>query len=267
MTEILQYVQKEGIFHKLTPLTKIIFVIVVSAVSIISVNIPFLLCVLVVLLVLAYAGHLHREVFQQFVLIAVMSIILIIITVITLPDGPVIGYLIPAGVPLIGGSLPVTIGGIATGVVMTLRFAVLISAIQLFVLSTQPRDLVHTFEKMKVPIDYTLMFVIALRFIPTLQIEGFRIHEAQLARGYNPGRGVGGKIRSLAPVMIPLVSNSLARSNVLGLTIDLRGYRTKKRTPLRERHLKRLDYGIISAMVLCLVIFVWIKLLIPSLAV
>jgi energy-coupling factor transport system permease protein len=259
VAEILQYVQKEGVFHRLTPLTKIILVLAASAISIISTNILFLLCVLLVLLVLAYAGHLHREVLQQFVLIAVMSIILILITIITLPGGETLGYLIPSGVPLIGGSIPVTTGGLVTGVIMTLRFAVLISAIQLFVLSTQPRDLVHTLERMKVPIDYTLMFVIALRFIPTLQIEAIRIHEAQLARGYNPGTGVGGKIRSLAPVMIPLVSNSLARSNVLGLTIDLRGYRTKRRTPLRERHLKKLDYGVIFAVLFCSLVFFYLK--------
>ena len=66
---------------------------------------------------------------------------------------------------------------------------ILICAFQLFVISTQPRDIVHTMERMKIPIDYTLMFLVALRFIPTLQIEGIRIHEAQLARGYNPGRG------------------------------------------------------------------------------
>jgi energy-coupling factor transport system permease protein len=259
LTEILQYVQKEGIFHRLTPLTKIILVVAASAVSILATNILFLLLVLLVILILAYAGRLHREVFQQFVLIAVMSVILILITVVTLPGGDVLGYLVPAGVPFIGGSIPITTGGLVTGVIMTLRFAVLISAIQLFVLSTQPRDLVHTLERMKVPIDYTLMFVIALRFIPTLQIEAVRIHEAQLARGYDPGTGVGGKIRSLAPVMIPLVSNSLARSNVLGLTIDLRGYRTKKRTPLRERHLRRLDYGVIVIVMLCLLTFVYLK--------
>ena len=266
MKEILQYVQKDGVFHRLTPLTKIIFVVVVSIVSLISTNILFLLGVLFLLLILAYAGHLHREVLQQFVLIAVMSVILILITVITLPEGETIGYLIPAVVPLIGGSIPVTIGGLVTGIIMTLRFAVLISAIQLFVLSTQPRDLVHTLERMKVPIDYTLMFVIALRFIPTLQIEGVRIHEAQLARGYNPGSGVGGKIRSLAPVMIPLVSNSLARSNVLGLTIDLRGYRTRKRTPLRERHLKMLDYAVIFVIMLSLLVYIYAKFRLLSLA-
>jgi energy-coupling factor transport system permease protein len=86
------------------------------------------------------------------------------------------------------------------------------------------------------------MFIIALRFIPTLQIEGKRIHEAQLARGYNPGKGLLGKIRSVAPVVIPLVSNALARANVLGLTIDIRGYRTGKRTRLREFPFSGRDY-------------------------
>jgi energy-coupling factor transport system permease protein len=249
MTEILQYVQKDGFFHRLAPLTKILFVIVVGTMSVLSTSIPFLVGVILVLLLISYIAGLYREVLRQFLLIAVMSVILIIITVITLPGGTTLF--------LIGGVIPVTTGGIIIGIIMTLRFAVLITAIQLFVLSTQPRDLVHTLERMKVPVDYTLMFVIALRFIPTLQIEGHRIHEAQLARGYNPGSGVGGKIRSIAPVMIPLVSNSLARSNVLGLTIDLRGYRTKTRTPLRERHLQRLDYGVIVIMAIIASVFTY----------
>jgi energy-coupling factor transport system permease protein len=100
---------------------------------------------------------------------------------------------------------------------------------------------------MKMPIDYILMFVIALRFIPTLQIEGIRIHEAQLARGYNPGTGFIGKIRSVAPIVVPLVSNALMRSNVLGLTIDMRGYRTERRTRVRESTLQRRDYGMLFA--------------------
>jgi energy-coupling factor transport system permease protein len=256
MTEILQYVQKDSFLHRLAPLTKILLVIIVGIMSVVSTSILFLVCVILVLLLISAVAGLHREVLRQFLLIAVMSIILIFITVITLPGGETLF--------VIGGIIPITTGGILIGIIMTLRFAVLITAIQLFVLSTQPRDLVHTLERMKVPVDYTLMFVIALRFIPTLQIEGHRIHEAQLARGYNPGSGIGGKIRSIAPVMIPLVSNSLARSNVLGLTIDLRGYRTKIRTPLRERHLMRLDYAVISILVVIAVAFIYSTLLLPA---
>jgi energy-coupling factor transport system permease protein len=102
---------------------------------------------------------------------------------------------------------------------------------------------------MRMPIDYVLMFIIALRFIPTLQIEGIRIHEAQLARGYNPGPGFMGRIRSVAPIIVPLVSNALLRANVLGLTIDMRGYRTITRTHVREMELVFSDYAVMGSLV------------------
>jgi energy-coupling factor transport system permease protein len=204
-----------------------------------------------VLAMLAFAAYsrLLNESLQQLKLILVMSVIFILITIITMPNGDIIGYVIPQGVPFIGGLIPITTGGITIGLVLTLRFVVLIFAFQLFLISTQPRDLVHTLEKVGLPIDYILMFIIALRFIPTLQIEGQRIHEAQLARGFNPGTGFVGKIRSVAPIAIPLVSNALLRSNVLGLTIDIRGYRTGKKTLVRERVLARRDYAVMGVLV------------------
>jgi energy-coupling factor transport system permease protein len=84
---------------------------------------------------------------------------------------------------------------------------------------------------------------LARRFIPSLQLEAKRIHEAQLARAYNPGKGLTGKIRGLFPISIPLVSNALGKATVLGLTIDLRGYRSGKRTPMRELSPGRADYA------------------------
>jgi energy-coupling factor transport system permease protein len=246
MAEILQYVHKEGFFHRLHPYTKIAFIIVVSLMCIIATDIVFLTVLVAVMLATAYLGSLLKESLQQLKLIIVMSIVFIVITLVTMPNGAILGYIIPKGVPLVGGSVPVTTGALTIGLVLTLRFMVLIFAFQLFLISTQPRDLVHAMEKTGLPIDYILMFIIALRFIPTLQIEGRRIHEAQLARGYNPGTGFLGKIRSVAPIVIPLVSNALLRSNVLGLTIDMRGYRTGNRTRVRERVLHRRDFAFMA---------------------
>ena len=242
MAEILAYVHKAGLFHDLHPFTKIAFILLFAGMAIMSSNILFLLVLVLAVLVIAYLANLGSEVMQQFRLIAIMSIVLIGITIITMPSGDILGYLIPSAIPIIGGNIPITTGAIDFGIVLTLRFMVLICIFQLFVISTQPRDIVHTMERMRIPIDYTLMFLIALRFIPTLQIEGKRIHEAQLARGYNPGSGFIGKIRSVAPIVIPLVSNALARANVLGLTIDIRGYRTQIRTRMREFSFKTRDY-------------------------
>ena len=261
MSEILQYVHKDGFFHRLHPFTKIAFIIVICVMCMISTSIPFLAGLVFAMLVLAYAGDLHREVIQQLKLVILMSIVFIVITVITMPNGAVLGYVIPTGVPVIGGFIAITQGALEIGLVLTLRFMVLIFAFQLFLISTQPRDLVNTLEKMKMPMDYILMFIIALRFIPSLQIEGKRIHEAQLARGYNPGTGLLGTVRSVAPIVVPLVSNALLRSNVLGLTIDMRGYRSGKRTQVRERKLMFADYTVLCVLVIAAAGFVVVTLL------
>jgi energy-coupling factor transport system permease protein len=246
MAEILQYVHKDAFLHRLHPYTKIAFIIIVSIMCLVTTNLVFLTVMVLAILTFAAYSRLLAESLQQLKLIIVMSVIFILITIITMPNGVTLGYIVPQGVPLIGGLIPVTDGGITIGLVLTLRFMVLIFAFQLFLISTQPRDLVHAMEKIGLPIDYILMFIIALRFIPTLQIEGQRIHEAQLARGFNPGTGFIGKIRSVAPIAIPLVSNALLRSNVLGLTIDMRGYRTGKKTHVRERVLVSRDYSVLG---------------------
>jgi energy-coupling factor transport system permease protein len=248
MAEILQYVHKDAFLHRLHPYTKIAFIVVVSIMCLISTDLAFLTLMVLAMLVFAAYSRLLTESLQQLKLILVMSIIFILITIITIPNGATLGYLIPPAVPLVGGLVPITEGGLTIGLVLTLRFMVLIFAFQLFLISTQPRDLVHAMEKTGMPIDYILMFIIALRFIPTLQIEGQRIHEAQLARGYNPGTGFIGKIRSVAPIVIPLVSNALLRSNVLGLTIDMRGYRTGRKTPVRERVFAKRDYAVLAVL-------------------
>jgi energy-coupling factor transport system permease protein len=246
MAEILQYVHKDAFLHRLHPYTKIAFILVVSLIGITATSLVFLTIMVLALLAVAAYSRLLTESLQQLKLILVMSVIFILVTVITMPNGDILGYGIPQGVPVIGGLIPITSGGLEIGLVLTLRFMILIFAFQLFLVSTQPRDLVNAMEKAGLPIDYILMFIIALRFIPTLQIEGLRIHEAQLARGFNPGTGFVGKIRSVAPIAIPLVSNALLRSNVLGLTIDMRGYRTGKKTHVRERVLVSRDYAVLG---------------------
>jgi energy-coupling factor transport system permease protein len=248
MAEILQYIHKDTFLHRLHPFTKIAFILVVSVMCLIATDLRFLILMVFAMMIFAAYGNLLTESLQQLKLIIVMSVIFILITIITMPNGDILGYLIPQGVPVIGSLVPVTSGGLTIGFVLTFRFIILIFAFQLFLISTQPRDLVHTMEKAGLPIDYILMFIIALRFIPTLQIEGQRIHEAQLARGFNPGEGFVGKIRSVAPIAIPLVSNALLRANVLGLTIDMRGYRTGKKTHVRECVFAARDYAVMGVL-------------------
>ena len=91
MAEILQYVHKDGFFHRLHPFSKILFIIVASVICVLATGIPFLILMVAALLLLAYASHLHREVIQQLRLVLVMSVVFVIITVLTMPNGATIG--------------------------------------------------------------------------------------------------------------------------------------------------------------------------------
>jgi energy-coupling factor transport system permease protein len=256
MADILQYKRIDGVFHRMNALTKIIFLLFVIILAVISTDPLVLVGIVVALFLLAIAGKFAIELARQVPMLLFLSAGLILLTVLTMQSGTVVGYLIPSFVPVIGGHIPITTGALNFAIVLSLRFFAMLFAFQLMVISTQPRDLVGALQQIRLPVDYTLMLLIAIRFIPTLQLEGKRIQEAQLARAYNPGEGVIGKVRSLTPIIIPLVSNALGKANVLGLTIDLRGLRTMERTPSLDRPFGTADYVMFAGLAICAIIAV-----------
>ncbi len=124
MAEILQYAHKDAFLHRLHPYTKIAFIIIVSIMCIIATDLVFLTLMVLAMLAVAAYSRLLAELLQQLKLIIVMSAIFILITVITIPNGEILGYIIPQGIPVIGGFIPVTAGGLTIGIVLTLRFMV-----------------------------------------------------------------------------------------------------------------------------------------------
>lgn len=221
MDDIMQYTPGNGFFHRLNAMTKIIFAVGMLIAAVLTANLYILAALVIFIALLAVTSGLGKALLKQLPILIVLSILLIFLTILTMRDGDILFYLIPIG----EGHVAVTSGAVLFAVTMILRFAVLISSFQMLVISTKPSALVNALYVLHVPSDYALMFLIAIRFIPTLQREGVRINEAQLSRGYNPGGGFIGKVKQTGPVMLPLMLNSLAKADTLGLTIDMRGYR------------------------------------------
>jgi energy-coupling factor transport system permease protein len=232
MSEIMQYINRDTLLHRLNPLTKILAMGTIVTLSVISNELIFLSALVMLVVIAAVSCRLHHELIRQLPLLVMLSISLILLTVLTFQSGETLGHLIPAGTVSPEGFGPVTAGALDFGIVLSLRFFAMLFGFQLLVISTRPSDFMKALLALRMPVDYVLMFLIALRFIPSLQTEGRRIYEAQLSRGYNPGTGIKGKILSLKPLMVPLVANSLAKTRVLGLTMDLRGYRRQRTVPI-----------------------------------
>ncbi len=241
MEDIMQYIPGRRFVHRLSPMTKIFFAVGMMFAAIFTSN-PLLLGAMIgFVLVFAAIGGLLKPLLRQVPLLIFLTLALVILTVLTSSSGVILFTILP------NGMFPVSTGAILFAVEMSLRFAVLIFSFQLLVISTQPRDLVNALYTLRIPGDYALMFLIAIRFIPTLQREGVRINEAQLSRGYSPGGGVIGKLKQLGPVMLPLMLNSLAKADTLGLTIDMRGYRKA------SEHVRKIPYHIIDVITILLV--------------
>jgi energy-coupling factor transport system permease protein len=94
---------------------------------------------------------------------------------------------------------------------------------------------------MHFPMDYALMIMITMRFIPTLQVEAKKISEAQAVRGFKPA-GISDMSRIIGPTITPLLSNSIGRAGSLGHVIELRGYRSSSKIKFTEIPLKVKDY-------------------------
>lgn len=241
MDDIMQFTPGNGLFHRLNAMTKIIFAVGMLIAAVMTENQYILAAMIIFIAALAIISGLGKALLKQLPILIILGVLLVLLTILTMKDGETLFHLIPIG----DGYIPVTVGAIMFAVTMILRFTVLISSFQLLVISTKPSELVNALYTLHVPSDYALMFLIAIRFIPTLQREGVRINEAQLSRGYNPGGGLIGKIKQMGPVMLPLMLNSLAKADTLGLTIDMRGYRKASENKMKIKY-GTLDFIIIA---------------------
>lgn len=239
MSEIFQYIDKDTFVHRLNPLTKIIFCVAVIIAGILCGD-PI---VLVLLLALPIIGLLisgmARDIVQQLRMLWVVFAFLIVLTVLTVRSGDAYVF---SGITLF------TYDGLMLGIIISLRLAAMFFAFMILVGTTRPSDLVNTLvSRLYFPMDYALMLMITLRFIPTLQIEARKIREAQAVRGFS-SKGIRNLKDSIGLTITPLLSNSIGRAGSLGHIIELRGYHSGNKIRFTSIPLGAMDFVLIFLM-------------------
>jgi len=240
MSEIFQYVDRDTFIHRLNPLTKFAFCVIIILAGILCSD-PL---TLIILLALPLAGLLiagmAADIKAQLKMLSVVFVFLILLTVLTVRSGTGYGL----------GSVTIfTAGGLILGIIISLRLAAMFFAFMILVGTTRPSDLVNTLvSRLHFPMDYALMLMITLRFIPTLQIEARKIREAQAVRGFNAS-GIKNISRSIGPTITPLLSNSIGRAGSLGHIIELRGYHSGNKIKFTNIPLHAADFAVIGIMV------------------
>ncbi|MGD0625772.1 MAG: energy-coupling factor transporter transmembrane component T [Thermodesulfobacteriota bacterium] len=157
------------------------------------------------------------------------------------------------------GFLDVTWPGLEKGVFVAsqLFLAILISS--LLTLTTSPLQLAHGLEKLITPLkrfhvpveDFSMMTMLAIKFIPILLGETNRIMKAQSARGVDFESGnFFRRAKNIVPILTPLFHSVFKRADDLAIALMARAYLSgAKRTHLHELKMTHRDYIVLAVVV------------------
>lgn len=219
-----QYVEANSILHSLDPRTKMIstFVLMLGLWSVDSLEV----CSMAALFVLAMSKIAGISVLKMARGLKPLTLVLAFTFLYhaMATDGTVL---------VAWHAIRITMEGLSSGARYVLRIVLLILLGSMLTHTTKPLTLALGLEKLMSPLSklhvpveqFSLMIVIAIRFVPTIQEEMERMLLAQKARGYDISRmSLLKRAFAYVPLLIPLIYNVVQRADQLSLAIDARVY-------------------------------------------
>ena len=259
-----QYFPGNSLLHRLDPRIKIVLTLAYIIMLFIATN-PIGLVVGILFLVLTYGISKIPPIMILKSLKPVLPIILFT---------TIVNRFFIEGTPLVQwGFIKITLEGVTTAIVMSIRILCLIAGTSLLTYTTSPIALTDGIERLfsplnrfKLPVhELAMMMTIALRFIPTLIEETDKIMSAQKARGADlESGGLMQRAKALIPILIPLFVSAFRRADELAVAMECRCYRGGDgRTRMKQLKLKPRDFWCSVFVGLCIAAVISINLFAP----
>jgi energy-coupling factor transport system permease protein len=240
-----QYVETHSIFHRLDPRTKLISVMILMlSFLMLETAISYVAATLFVFGILLFS-KIPLRFFWRGLRPILFILMFTFVYNLFLTKGTVIWS---------WSMLEVTIEGLRNGTRFVWRILLLILLASILTLTTKPLTLAFGLEKLLAPLSklgvpveqFSLMIVIAIRFVPTIMQELERILLAQKARGYDiTALSLPKRIFAYIPIIIPLLFTTIQRAEQLSYAIDARAYGDGKgRTSYTSLEFQLVDYWV-----------------------
>lgn len=162
---------------------------------------------------------------------------------------------------LIGG-LTVTKEALDHASLMSLRFIDLLLAGLLFLSVTSLEDLQAGLVLLGLPYPAAFALSLSFRLVTVFAATGETIVEAQKVRGNNVERGsIIRRIRSYAPLLVPLIMNGLKRADTLRAALESKGFSPKNKVRPGEKYRMRVrDWLALAAFLAGLALVIVLKI-------
>lgn len=153
------------------------------------------------------------------------------------------------------GPLTATEQGLSVGGALAGRTLVVATLTLLFMMTTDPTDLVRSLtQHARVPARLAYAMLAAYRFLPLLGDEWRTIRLAQRLRGRGRRHGPLGWVGVQVRTLVPLLAGAIRRADRVAVAMNSRGFdRQEQRTQYRQIPFGRADVVLIAATLLCTV--------------
>jgi energy-coupling factor transport system permease protein len=199
------FVRGHTLIHKLDPRARLFLTSAIFIVSLLS-HIIELVLIIGLVLALTFAAKIVRRFGKSMVFAFVLTMIAFLLDYFVWPLG------------LVGATT------------YALRLFAVIASSSLFFLTTTPDELEQVMRWFRLPSDFVMVFVIAVRFVPVLLLDALQIMDAQKSRGLEFEKGnILKRLRNTIPILVPLIAVAVNRSLDLAEAMDSRAYGAKKR--------------------------------------
>ncbi|MCZ6680120.1 MAG: energy-coupling factor transporter transmembrane component T [Candidatus Poribacteria bacterium] len=256
----------------LHPHTKIIFLAIIgSLVILLDSPISLSVCFLASMLLILISRPLWGQIRLLILFVGLGTWGLIYSQAIFYNEYPrtLIFTLVSPSTPVIGqvtGGVHFYREGLLHGAIQSLRFNTTLTIGCFIIWTTQPRDLLLALIRLRVPYSLAFMVTTALRYLPLIGSEAMTVIRLQRLRGFrylrlNPIHTISGILNSLRPIL----TNNIRRATHLGEAVESRAFSpeaaTAYRTSVRDLKIQMQDAILISALLVCSLSVVGLKIL------
>lgn len=254
MNRMLSYTEKNTWIHRLSGFTKLVFFLLWCITSAMTYDTRILLVMIAISLVtFAISKTEWKQVVSVFKLVMFFMILNVVASFIM---SPYTGCDIYGSRTVIASFIPghdITKEELFYLFNVVIKYFTVTPSIFIFLVTTDPSEFAASLNSVGVPYSIAYSVAIALRYIPDVQDDFFRIRNAQEARGIEMSAKANLKDRIVrtASIIFPLLFSSMDRIEVVSNAMELRGFgKLKKRTWYAYKKLRRNDYIVIVCTVL-----------------
>lgn len=251
--EVYLYLDRNSIFHRLHPVTKMFSLILLFAAAMLFNHPLYLLGIMGFVIIIA---GLSRS-FSNLNRIRILLILLLIFCTILWP------LFLKGSIPLWRlGRLSIYKDSLLYAVAMGLRLDMMLICGMIFLSCTRIEEFTAGLSKLGMPFSLSFALSLAFRLVPTFAATTGTVVQAQKSRGLDLESGwILSRIKKHVPLLVPIFIYAIRNADLLAMALESKSFGLRKdRTYYKEFKVSLADYVTVAFLVILDGIFIFMRL-------